>query len=186
MKRANMIICTKCPSEVTPIMRNILKKEAELKPYQELFFTTFSYGPLKPVFPDFIQENDEIITKKIPLLVVTGIASPGPLYEELEKRGYPLEKLAFPDHRRFTTDDFQTIIRTFEKINSEKKYIITTAKDAVRMRDSKVLPSGLRSVLWYIDVKVTFLDNEEKHFNTRIFNYVGENKGNRELYHRQD
>jgi tetraacyldisaccharide 4'-kinase len=51
MKRANVIIFTKCPpAEVTPIMRRILQMEVKLKPYQELFFTTFEYGKIKPVF----------------------------------------------------------------------------------------------------------------------------------------
>ena len=50
MRRANVIVFTKCPSEVTPIMRRILQKDVRLKPYQSLFFTTLDHGNIEPVF----------------------------------------------------------------------------------------------------------------------------------------
>ena len=43
IRRANIIIFTKCPeNEVTPIMKRIIKKDILLKPYQDIIFYTFS------------------------------------------------------------------------------------------------------------------------------------------------
>ncbi|MFW5831839.1 MAG: hypothetical protein ACOCVA_06285, partial [Prolixibacteraceae bacterium] len=70
---------------------------------------------------------------------------------------------------------------------SENKLIITTEKDAVRFRDMEEhLDEQFKQVLYYLPVKVRFLDEEGKAFNKKILNYVGENKSNREFYKRQN
>ena len=57
MRRANIIIYTKCPNEITPITRRILMKDVELMPYQELYFTTLNYQNLEPVFGEGCMEG---------------------------------------------------------------------------------------------------------------------------------
>ncbi|MDO8927442.1 MAG: tetraacyldisaccharide 4'-kinase, partial [Bacteroidota bacterium] len=52
MRRANVIIYTKCPQEINAITRRIIMNEVNLRPYQNLFFTTMVYEPLTPVFPE--------------------------------------------------------------------------------------------------------------------------------------
>ncbi|MFW5831389.1 MAG: tetraacyldisaccharide 4'-kinase, partial [Prolixibacteraceae bacterium] len=76
MRRANVIIFTKCPGEITPIMRRVMQKEVRLKPYQELFFTTLEYDRIIPVFSGSGIEPELFNAKKIDMLVVTGIAWP--------------------------------------------------------------------------------------------------------------
>ena len=43
MHRAGIIIYTKCPPEVKPIIRRITMKNVDLRPYQSLYFTTMEY-----------------------------------------------------------------------------------------------------------------------------------------------
>ena len=186
MRRANIIIFTKCPGEVTPIMRRILQKEVKLKPYQELFFTTFEYGKIQPVFSGKKLESDFYNEHSYAILIVTGIAFPRLIPEYLKQFAGETEVLNFPDHHNYSDDDIRTITEKFNSLKKEKKIIITTEKDAVRFLGMTNLEDSIKEALYYLPVKVKFLDDEGKSFNKKILNYVGENKSNRELHKRKN
>jgi tetraacyldisaccharide 4'-kinase len=187
MRRANIIIFTKCnPGEVTPIMRRILQKEVRLKPYQELFFTTFEYGNIRPVFSGKELKSDFYKKQNHGILIVTGIAFPSLIPKYLEQFASETNLVQFPDHHAFTSNDIHLILSKFEQLKTEKKIIVTTEKDAVRFSDMADLDEEFKSVLYYLPAKVKFLDEEGKVFNKKILNYVGENKSNRELHQRKN
>jgi len=187
MRRANIIIFTKCnPGEVTPIMRRILQKEVKLKPYQELFFTTFEYGNLQPVFSGKELKNEFYKKQTYGILIVTGIAFPSLIPKHLKQFAGETDMVQFPDHHAFTSKDIQLIMSKFQQLKSEKKIIVTTEKDAVRFSDLSELDEQFKSALYYLPAKVKFLDEEGKMFNKKILNYVGENKSNRELHQRKN
>ncbi|NQU52981.1 MAG: tetraacyldisaccharide 4'-kinase [Bacteroidetes bacterium] len=186
MRRANVIIFTKCPDKITPIMRRILMNDVALKPYQELFFTTLNYQKLEPVFSAKKLGDDFYEERTYSSLIVTGIASPKPIHKYLKQFSEKVEFLAYPDHYNFSKADISTILQKFNSINSEKKIIITTEKDAMRLKDQKDLTDEFKNALYYLPVKVKFLQDEGKAFNKKILNYVGENKSNRELHKRKN
>lgn len=185
-RRANIIIFTKCPDEVTPIMRRILQNDVGLLPYQELFFTKLEYGKLQPVFQAkrltkvFYEERNHTV------LAVTGIANPTLLIKHLKSVSGSLETLTFPDHHSYSTEDIQKIQNKFDAINAEKKIVVTTEKDAMRLKDTAGLSDELMTALYYMPVKVRFLEEDKRLFNKKILNYVGENKSNRELHKRKN
>ena len=185
MRRANIIIFTKCPPEVTPIKQRILKKDVRLKPYQELFFTKLDYDRILPVFPK--DETEEITDiGEYSLLVVTGIASPQSMHKHLGSVSNDIKTRTFPDHYYFSSNDIDLIMNDFNEIKSKKKIIVTTEKDAFRFKDLPDINDAFKKVLYYLPVHVKFLDNEGKSFNKKILNYVGENKSNRELHKRKN
>ncbi len=186
MRRANIIIFTKCPNEVTPIMRRILQKDVRLKPYQSLFFSALVYNELKPVFS--APEPGKLFNseKNHSLLVLTGIASPGQLHNHLKQFSKHLEVLSFSDHHYYTEADLKLVLKKFEEIKSDKKLIVTTEKDAIRLKDIENIPDEIKANLYYLSVSVKFLDEGENEFNKKILNYVGENKSNRELHKRKN
>jgi tetraacyldisaccharide 4'-kinase len=186
IRRANVIIFTKCPGEITPIMRRIMQKEVRLKPYQELYFTTLEYEPLRPVFsaPDI--DNNLFLKKQYSMLAVAGIASPAVVFQYLEGVAGQLETLSFPDHHHYSDEDIQTILRKFGALKTGGKMVVTTEKDAMHLREMTGMPDELKEVLYYLPVKVRFLDDEGKLFNKKIISYVGENKSNREIYKRKN
>ena len=186
IKRADIIIFTKCSGEITSIMRRIMKNEVCLKPYQELYFTTLEYGRITPVFSGK-ELHDEFIDKKnFAVLAVTGIASPVLIYKHIEKFSSQIETLKFPDHHNYSEKDISKIFGKFENIKSENKIIVTTEKDAMRFKSLGNLPEGFKESLYYLPFKVKFLNNEENLFNKKMLNYVGENKSNREIYKRKN
>lgn len=179
MRRANIIIFTKCPGEITPIMRRIMQNEVGLKPYQKLFFTTLIYDNIIPVFAGKELDDDFFSIKDYAILVVTGIAYPVLIYNYLREISNQMETISFPDHHNYSEEDIHLIMRNFEKLNSKKKIIVTTEKDSIRFKDFAGLNNEFRDVLYYLPVKAKFLDEEGKVFNKKIENYVGENKSNR-------
>lgn len=187
MKRANIIIFTKCPpGEVTPIMRRILQKEVKLKPYQELFFTTFEYDKIQPVFAGGELKKDFYSKKTHAILVVTGIAYPRLIPEYLKTFSLEMDLVQFSDHHNYSKDDIRLIMSRFEKLKTPNKIIVTTEKDAVRFLELRELDDQFKNALYYLPFKVKFLDEEGKLFNKKILNYVGENKSNRELHQRKN
>ena len=43
--------------------------------------------------------------------------------------------LTFPDHHSFNENDIEAFQSAFEKLKSAEKYLVTTEKDAVRLKE---------------------------------------------------
>jgi tetraacyldisaccharide 4'-kinase len=179
--RANVVIYSKCPTELKPIEIRILTKEMDLSPYQHLLFSTIKYHNLKSVFfDDEIELND---LKKYNLLALTGIARPGNLTDLLEMKSNSLIHLKYPDHYNFKKKDVNTILKTFAKIENEK-IIVVTEKDAVRIKSSNLFPEDFKKYIYSIPIEVELLctEDEKKQFENQIINYVRNNKTYSNLY----
>ena len=186
VRRAGIIIFTKClENEVTPIQRRLISKEISLKPYQQLFFSSYEYGKIKPVFAGNKLPEGFYKPGTCSVLVVTGIAYPKPLYDYIRNYANEVKYLQFSDHYYFNFNDIELILNKFNEIRQLCKIILTTEKDAVRLMDLPDLPENFKEVLFYLPVKVKFLNDKERLFDKKILNYVGENKSNRKLYKKQ-
>lgn len=186
MRRANIIIFTKCPDEVTPIMRRILGNDVGLLPYQRLYFTKLKYDKLVPVFSANQLNDDYYKEKKYSILLVSGIASPKLIHKYLKAYSRNIELLTFPDHHNYSKQDILSISKKFNAMESENKIIVTTEKDSMRFKDFDDLPEEVKDAMYFLPVKVSFLDEEKESFNKKILNYVGKNKSNRELRKRKN
>lgn len=194
--RAQIVIVTKCPADIKPIDYNIIAKRLNLYPYQQLFFSSFRYGNLQPVFR---QENayqekasrtqPSPVSGEIPLssladtevLLVTGIASPAPILEKLESCTKQVELLSFGDHHDFTHKDMQQIKEQFTKLKGERRLIVTTEKDATRLVCHRSLEEELKPFIYALPVETEILQNQQDKFNQHIIDYVRENTRNRSL-----
>jgi tetraacyldisaccharide 4'-kinase len=185
MRRANIIIFTKCPKEVTPIMRRVLQLDVGLRPYQKLYFTVLDYQKLEPVFSAKKLGEDFYNDKTYSAIVVTGVASPKLIHRYLEKLTERIEPVIFRDHHNFSKEDIVLIMKKYDELFSGKKIIITTEKDAIRLREMEDLPEKFKNVLYSLPVKVQFLEGDGKSFDNNILNYVEENKSNFELHKRK-
>src|SRR5680860_510600 len=154
IRRANVILFTKCPGEVTPIMRRIMQNEVSLKPYQELYFTTYEYELIQPVFSLKGLNKAFYLKKDFAILIVTGITFPESVHNYLREFSKKTETLSFPDHHNYSAEDIHLIISKFESLKSKKKIIITTEKDAVRFKDCQDLTKEFKKTLYFLPVKV--------------------------------
>ena len=180
--RATIIIVTKCPAEIKPIDERIITKELEIRPYQDLYFSRINYGSLMAVFPEDVELQSIELGEGISILLVTGIANPVPLINHLKLGSHDIHEISFPDHHLFTAKDIDRIGNKFSSLSSQKKIIITTEKDMVRFRDHSGIPDLIRKSMYYLPVKISFLNDAGKDFDRKILRYVTENKGNFNFY----
>lgn len=172
-KRADIIVVTKTDRVLSPIVRADI--ETRLKPdkYQKLFFSYLRYGKLK-VLPGL--NEYEIPSKLGTVILFTGIAYSYPLKDHLYKKCTNLQIIDFPDHHVFKRKDLQHIRKMYDDAFTQKKIVVTTEKDAMRLINSPYL-SELTSVpVFYIPVEVKLHKGDEEIFNEQILNYVYENK----------
>jgi tetraacyldisaccharide 4'-kinase len=181
MIRADIILITKSPEDISPIRRRILVKEINKRPYQNLYFTSFSYKMPVNVFSGENPDNDfleETGSENRGMVLVTGIANPKPLSVYLGKYFGEIVSITFGDHHEFTLKNIQKITDEWTSLKSEKKYILTTEKDAVRLREFTNIAEQIRSVFYYIPVGISFLNDDRNEFDNMIVDYVRKNKRN--------
>lgn len=162
-KRADLIVVTKCPFDLSLDKQNDIRKRLKLSVNQQLYFTfiaydTFVYGEKQKVNINEIQSTVKVL--------VAGIAKPEPFFTYLKNTNDVC--LSFPDHHHFSENDILDI-----KKNSINRIIITTEKDYVRLQGR--LPADQ---LFYLPIKSQFLE-EENSFRKKIINYVGASSRNR-------
>ena len=109
-------------------------------------------------------------------VALTGIASPGPLINHLGKYFAEIRHLRFPDHHSFTRRDLEKISKAFESVSLSSKIIITTEKDAVRLREISYIDDSLKKTLYFIPAGVSFLNDNKCEFDKVIIEYARKNK----------
>ncbi len=181
MRRADIILITKSPEDISPIQRRIIVKEVDKAPYQNLYFTSFIYKPAIPVFADVQEKTPEkLLSGKDGkgIVLVTGIANPQPFKEYLQNNFEEIIHLSYPDHYRFRERDFGAIQDSVNNLKTTYKYVITTEKDAVRLREFVNIAQEFKKHFYYIPVGVHFLNNDKEEFDNLIIDYVRKNKRN--------
>ena len=162
-KRADLIVVTKCPFDLSLDKQNDIRKRLKLSVNQQLYFTfiaydTFVYGEKQKVNINEIQSTVKVL--------VAGIAKPEPFFTYLKNTNDVC--LSFPDHHNFTEKDILEITKT-----AQNNIIITTEKDYMRLKGS--LPN---EQLFYLPIKSAFI-SESQNFDKTIINYVGTSSRNR-------
>jgi tetraacyldisaccharide 4'-kinase len=180
MRRADMILITKSPENISPIQRRIIVKEIDKSPYQNLYFTAFNYKPPVPVFTNERAAGQPEVTSGhgSGIVLVTGIANPLPLKEYLDKSYSEIKHLSFPDHHNFDEKDLKTIASAYNELKSAQRYLFTTEKDAVRLREFTNIAEPYRSAFFYIPIGIHFLNEEKEEFDNLIIDYVRKNHRN--------
>ena len=172
IRRADIVILTKCigmTAEQKKEYRRYIKRFADVPVY----FSAIRYGEPYHLSTD---KTTHSISEESNILLVTGIANPLPLKAELEKRDAKVELMQYADHHNFSNADFEEIAKRFR--GGGHTMIVTTEKDATRIRQRKDLPQIINDNIYALPIEIEFLDGEEKLFNQNIYNYVTENSRN--------
>ncbi len=172
--RASIVIVSKCDPDMQPIDFRIYTNGLNLYVFQQLYFTGLDYGTATPLFPELqggpLQALD---IRKKHVFLVAGIASPQPLVDKVELITYNLYTKFFPDHHSFREKDIQSIREWVNMVDDNNKIILTTEKDAVRLRVLPYLDEEMKKMLYYIPVQVSFIDKkEQEQFNNKIIEHV--------------
>ena len=163
VQRANIVIVTKCPSNLSPEAQNAIKKQLNLSSNQSLYFSFIDYD-------DVVYSEEKTIkvteVKSMDKILLAGIAKPESFFAHL-KQGND-ECLTFPDHHNFSESELEEI-----KKKATGKIIVTTEKDYVRLKGSI-----LSEQLYFLPIKSSFLSDSD-NFDKNILSYVGQSTGDR-------
>ena len=174
--RASIVIITKCPKDMKPMEYRVLSKQMNLYAFQQLYFTTLDYGKLRPLFNGGKEYPVTSIHPGIHILLVTGIATPQKLENDLASLiSNEVHTLAFSDHHDFTEADMMNIESRFQQLPAGKRMIITTEKDAVRMASHPSLPEDIKPYIYVLPIEIVFLQEQQESFNQNILEYVRKN-----------
>ena len=174
--RADIVIVTKCPHDLKPMEYRVITKAMNLFPFQRLYFTFLDYRNITPVFGGEERPLDSI-GKDCHILLLTGIASPRQMIEDLSPRCPNITPLTFGDHHAFTSSDVTLINNTFASM-PKPKMIVTTEKDATRLIGLDGLSEDVREAMFALPVKIRFMLGQEESFNEKIIGYVRKNSRN--------
>lgn len=178
LSRADIVIVTKCPADMKPIEYNIISRWLHLFPYQHLYFTTLDYGNLQAVFPEQSKSREiplDKLSKSAAVMTLTGIANPLPMQQYLARHHAPQEQLQYPDHHNFTDSDLRTIADRFASLKGTGNYIVTTEKDAARLRTTP-LDDAVKSALYYLPIRVRFMRHTGTSFDEKILDTIYKNR----------
>lgn len=165
-KRAEIIIVTKCKAALTKTDKDAIEKELKLLPGQKIFFTEILYAAPYHLFTKEMYD----INAGTDLLLITGIANPKPMKSFLAEHIHSFDMLHYPDHHIFSSTDLRDIKKQFEKIKSADKIILTTEKDAVRLK--KFEKELVDMPIYALPIKHHFLFEENVHFNKMVKDFM--------------
>ncbi|MBR1850598.1 MAG: tetraacyldisaccharide 4'-kinase [Bacteroidales bacterium] len=166
--RAGIVVVTKSPASLNPIEKHNIANDLRLKPYQKTFFSYIGYGqPLT-----LAGQPTEPLSADTKVLLVTGIANPEPLLNELRKT-YKVTHIRFSDHHRYTQRDVATITAAYERLGGEHRVVLTTEKDAVKLR-SLFAEDGSVPVC-YVPIEPLFHPTNEQDMDSVVLSLVREN-----------
>jgi tetraacyldisaccharide 4'-kinase len=155
--RAQYFIVTKCNDDLTPIERRLLKKDFLKYPYQSLYMTGIESGAPVPLFP---ADAPASVEYGADVVAMAGVGNPNPFLAGLRKHYNVIEELVYDDHHVYRRSDLQTMLDAA----GERGVIVTTEKDAVKLRRSKRVPQIVRERMFYQPLKVEFLEGSDADF----------------------
>ena len=173
--RADIIIVTKCPPELSGIEKLKIKGEINPYPYQHIFFSAIEYGDMYPLFRDDARET-EVMTglalKRKDVILLSGIANSTKLVNYLEQKANKVYESKYKDHHYFDEYDLENIRETYHHIAGENKIIVTTEKDAVRLWPHRAWFLANNIPIFVQPIRVRFLDNDGEQFDADIIKYI--------------
>ena len=174
-KRANIVVITKTPEELTLAQQQEIEKKFKLFSHQKLFFSYICYSKnLINIFTGDLLETKNL-QHGTAVLLITGIAKAALLFNKVKSHTPQVVHMAYGDHHQFSQKNMLKLVSDFNHINQKEKIIITTQKDAVRLRaeEYRNLIGSLPIYEWPIEM--AFHENKKADFETEILEYVKRN-----------
>lgn len=149
---ADIVIVTKVPWYDESPDPQTWRKTLHLRDDQSLYFSRIEYCDLHPIFPDQC-DNRYVYSPKA--ILFTGIANNKPFVDYLVGKYQVMGVLKFADHNNFSTFDIRRISSLSDQYPTAA--VITSEKDAQRLRYNPDLPDRLKKKLLYLEIKVSIL-----------------------------
>lgn len=168
-QRADILIVSKCPDKISEEERQHFIKKIKPFPHQKIFFSFYKYQQ-----PYYILNHryPTRLEKDVDVLLICAIARTDYLVDFLEDQVHSVKVMEYEDHRYFSKFDVSFLKTTFDKIDSKKKIIITTEKDAMRLQLHHPFLQENQLPIFALPVHVTFHFDEKEKFDNEVKQFL--------------
>lgn len=170
-RRATTVIVTKCPQHINAMGFRVILSALKIRPYQQLFFSTFAYGTMWQLWGDGTLEPDMLRKDNTHVLLLTGIGNPRQMEQDVRRFAQHITPLVFPDHHYYTRRDAEAINQALLAL-PKPHAIVTTEKDAARLLRLQGLNEEVRQSTFVLPIEVNFMRDEKDKFDKTIIDYV--------------
>lgn len=168
--KADVIIITKCPYDMNSWQKCTWADNLGLKNFnakeccgitsdgrkQYIFFTSIAYDTPEAIF----HEGDPRYIHSKRMILFSGIANDTPMARWLSGDYNIVKRFRFSDHHQFTKGNIAAI--SSAALAHPTAVVMTTEKDAQRIRDCKRLSYDMKMRMFYIPIKTKFVTEEEE------------------------
>ena len=168
-KRADLILVTKCPLDLSEEKKKQLIQEIQPLPYQQVFFTAYLYH--RP-YALFDRRAGFVLNPSVQVLLVCAIAKTEYLVDYLEENVESVKMLQFEDHHDFNRYDLEQIKKYYIHMPGSQKVILTTEKDATRLEKHRDFLAEHQLPVFVLPIEVHFLFEEGITFRDVIRKYL--------------
>ncbi len=168
-QRADVIIVSKCPPAISEAEKKKLIDEIKPLPYQKIYFSYYHY--LRPYYL-FDSKYVTQLQADWDVLLICAIAGTDYLVEYLESQVHSVKVLEYEDHHYFSNSDVANLKHQFEKFPSQKKIILTTEKDAMRLETHRTFLKENQLPVFSLPVEVKFHFDEGPQFDQLVKDYL--------------
>lgn len=169
-RRADCIVVSKCPPGLTTQQAAQINEALKPLPRQQVFFSKVSYGA---AYDYHSQDTASYRGKRV--VLVSGIAKPEPLIAHIRQHAAEVHLLNYPDHHFFTERNFEEIRETLRNWQNDS-VIVTTEKDAARLRLHQKAVSTLPVPIIVLPIEISFLLGGKEHFDAMVREFVARQK----------
>ena len=159
-KRADIVIVTKCPHDPDATERAQITQQISryTRPKTPVIFAGLTYSS-----PIQFSDNQPVVFKKVPVLLVTGLADAGPLVRYVSETFGLVEHVAFADHHAYSRAD---VVQLLNRCPPDT-WLLTTQKDQVKLAEL-LTDDELQRKLAYLPVAMHFYQRRDAATLTRM------------------
>ncbi len=168
-KRADVIIVTKCPKDLSPT--DITKYRNELKPKsnQQLYFSSYEYGDPYYMYNPTLRKK---LTRETKVVLLSAIANVEYLIDYLDVNSDIVQLLKYEDHHYFKESELILLEKIIGEINDPNTIVITTEKDAMRLDLHRKRILDNKIPIFALPIKVKIHPENDHDFDQSIKDFL--------------
>jgi tetraacyldisaccharide 4'-kinase len=162
-KRADVVVVTKCPAELSQEGKNKLAEELapHLNSEADLFFSSLTYGSPYQVAGPKQTEITEVIA-------LAGLADNAPFFDYCKQQYEMIDSFSFPDHYAYKTEDAARILEVLGQEKAKNAVLLTTEKDAVKLKSLAATEMWSKISIFALPIQVALDPIQEEQLLQRL------------------
>jgi tetraacyldisaccharide 4'-kinase len=162
-KRADVVVVTKCPTELSLEEKNRLKQS--ISPYLNagtlLLYSSTSYGePYQIAGPER--------TGFTAVIALAGLADNGPFFTYCKQQFALVDTFSFSDHYAYKPEDAGQILEVLGQEKGQHAVLLTTEKDAVKLKSFAATEMWSKISIFALPIQVALEPSQEERLLQRL------------------